>query len=66
MESELIVGEEAEQLTELGLTRLLQRKALRREGGQIVIGPHAELLGYYARSLARLPDLTPAEPALNP
>jgi 1-acyl-sn-glycerol-3-phosphate acyltransferase len=56
LESELLSSEEAEQIVRLGLKRLVQRGALRRDGNQISKGPHSELLAYYARSLACLPQ----------
>jgi len=55
LESDVLAGEEAEQLTRLGLERLTQRKALSLRDGRVSIGshPHArDLLAYYARSLA--------------
>jgi glycerol-3-phosphate O-acyltransferase len=55
LESDLIAGEEAEQLTAMGLKRLLQRGAIVQDGEKLAEGPHSELLVYYARSLARLP-----------
>jgi glycerol-3-phosphate O-acyltransferase len=57
LESELLAGEEAEQIVRLGLERLAQRRALAWEDGRIHAGSHphaADLLAYYARSLAVL------------
>lgn len=54
LEHDVLAGEEAEQMTRLGLERLLRRKALAVSAGRITLGahPHArELLRYYARSL---------------
>jgi glycerol-3-phosphate O-acyltransferase len=57
LETEVLAGEEAEQITRLGLARLAQRGALALQGARIRIGKHphaAELLAYYARSLTSL------------
>ena len=68
LETDLLAGEEAEQIVRLGLERLTGRRALSRTGGRVRLGehPHArELLEYYARSLAVLdaPALQAAVPA---
>jgi glycerol-3-phosphate O-acyltransferase len=57
LEGELLAGEEAEEIVRLGLERLRQRRALGVEDGRIRAGSHphaADLLSYYARSLAVL------------
>jgi hypothetical protein len=57
LETDLLAGEEAEQIVRLGLERLVRRRVLARTGTQVRAGdhPHArELLEYYARSLAVL------------
>jgi glycerol-3-phosphate O-acyltransferase len=57
LETDLLAGEEAEQIVRLGLERLVRRRVLARTGTQVRAGdhPHArELLEYYARSLALL------------
>jgi glycerol-3-phosphate O-acyltransferase len=57
LEGDLLNSEEAEQIVRLGLKRLVQRGALRRDGDRVSKGAHAELLAYYARSLACLAQL---------
>ena len=59
LETDVLAGEEAEQLVRIGLERLCQRGALNELGGLVTLGshPHAtELLEYYARSLAALDE----------
>ena len=54
LESDVLAGEEAEQIARLGLERLVQRKALALRDGRVTAGPHPharEILHYYARSL---------------
>ena len=56
-EGELLAAEEAEEISRLGLERLLQRHILERAGNRIKCGSSAkarDLLAYYARSLAVL------------
>jgi glycerol-3-phosphate O-acyltransferase len=65
LEGDLLNSEEAEQIVRLGLKRLVQRGALKRDGDRISKGAHAELLAYYASSLACLPQ-PPARAAINP
>ena len=63
LEGEVLGLEEAEQLVRLGVKLLRRRRLLRSAEGVVRIGshPHAEeLLDYYARSLAVLPDRTGA------
>ena len=59
LEGEIVGSEEAEQIVDLGLSRLVQRGALRVQGGLVGPGRNADLLAYYARSLACLPDGPP-------
>jgi len=62
LEGEVLGLEEAEQLVRLGVKLLRRRRLLSSGDGMVRIGshPHAEeLLDYYARSLALLPDRTP-------
>ena len=57
LEGDVLALEEAEEIVRLGLERLQRRGALAVRGGLVVPGPHphaAELLEYYARSLAAL------------
>ncbi len=57
LEGEVLLLEEAEQIVQLALERLQRRGALSLRDGKVVIGAHphaAELLEYYARSLAAL------------
>src|SRR5437868_1986968 len=64
LEGEVLGLEEAEQLVRLGVKLLRRRRLLRSAEGVVRIGshPHAEeLLEYYARSLAVLPDRTGAD-----
>ncbi|HEX4385502.1 MAG TPA: 1-acyl-sn-glycerol-3-phosphate acyltransferase, partial [Myxococcales bacterium] len=65
LEGDLLDSEEAEQIVRLGLKRLVQRKALRRDGDKVFAGSHPELLDYYARSLACLSP-TAASRATSP
>ena len=56
-EGELLAAEEAEEISRLGLERLVQRHILERAGNRIKCGSSAkarDLLAYYARSLAVL------------
>ena len=62
LEGDVLELEEAEEIARLGLERLAQRKAISRDQGEVRLGAHphaAELLEYYARSLAAL-DSSPA------
>ena len=57
LEGDLLAGEEAEEIVRLGLERLRQRGALAVADGRFRAGRHphsADLLSYYARSLAVL------------
>lgn len=57
LEGDVLELEEAEEIVRLGLERLSQRKAIVRRDGAVRIGTHphaAELIEYYARSLAAL------------
>jgi glycerol-3-phosphate O-acyltransferase len=65
LEGDLLAGEEAEEIVRLGLERLVQRRALGVTNGRFHPGSHpraADLLAYYARSLAVLEQANgPAE-----